>query len=111
MADSDGSRRVAPDEGAGLCVTSRRNVEDIDAAVAGWTLPKAFAAAAGRFPDVRSGRVARPRRGWEGLTFAQYREVVRDLTLGLAGLGLVPGRVRAHPRRRTSRNTRSPTSL
>ena len=27
--------------------------QDIDAAVAGWTLPKAFAAAAGRFPDVR----------------------------------------------------------
>ena len=63
---------------------------DIDAAVAGWTLPKAFAAAAGRFPDVRAIEW-RGRNGWDGVTFGQYREVVRDLTLGLAGLGFAPG--------------------
>ena len=64
--------------------------QDIDAAVAGWTLPRAFAAAAERFPDSRPVEW-RGDGGWEGLTWAQYREVVRALTLGLARLGFAPG--------------------
>ena len=65
--------------------------QDIDAAVAGWTLPKAFATATERFPDVRAVEWRSRDGGWEGLTFAHYREVVRDLTLGLARLGFAPG--------------------
>lgn len=65
--------------------------QEIDAAVEGWTLPKAFAAAAARFPDSRAVEWRGDGGTWQAMTLGDYRDVVRDLTLGLAGLGFDPG--------------------
>jgi long-chain acyl-CoA synthetase len=64
--------------------------QEIDAEVAGWTMPMAFAAAATRFPDSRAIEWRREDGGWQALSLGEYREVVRDLTLGIAELGFRP---------------------
>src|SRR5262245_6821038 len=63
---------------------------DLDRAVAGKTVPSTFRDTAERYPDQEALKWRTP-QGWQALTWSQYRERVRDATLGLLQLGLRPG--------------------
>src|SRR5712692_8720101 len=62
----------------------------IDRAVEGQTLCTAFAETATRHRDVEALRW-RGAQGWSALTWGQYREQVRDLSVGLQALGFGRG--------------------
>ena len=64
--------------------------QEIDAAVAGWTVPMAFAGAATRFPHSHAVEWRGRDGSWQSMSLREYRRVVRDLTLGIAGLGFCP---------------------
>lgn len=63
---------------------------DIDAAIAGKTVCSVFAERAARDPDRQA--LKWPAEGsWRSMTWAEYRDRVRDLTLALRGLGFGKG--------------------
>ena len=59
---------------------------EIDRAVAGKTIPGVFKETAERYPNLAALKW-RGADGWQTLTWAQYRERVRDATMGLRALG------------------------
>ncbi|MGZ4617582.1 MAG: AMP-dependent synthetase/ligase [Frankiaceae bacterium] len=63
---------------------------EIDAAVDGWTLPMAFAAAAAHFPDGPAVEWRGQDGAWHAMSLGEYRDMVSDLTLGIAQLGFGP---------------------
>src|SRR6202165_1820980 len=63
---------------------------EIDRAVEGQTLCSAFAETATRHRDLEALRW-RGAQGWSALTWGQYREQVRDLSVGLQALGFGRG--------------------
>jgi long-chain acyl-CoA synthetase len=63
---------------------------EIDRAVEGQTLCSAFAETATRHRDLEALRW-RGAQGWSALTWGQYREHVRDLSVGLQALGFGRG--------------------
>jgi long-chain acyl-CoA synthetase len=63
---------------------------EIDRAVADKTVPGLFQEVAQRYPDQEALKWRTP-EGWQALTWARYREQVRDATLGLLRLGFHPG--------------------
>jgi long-chain acyl-CoA synthetase len=63
---------------------------DIDRTVAGMTIPSVLQETAQRYPGQEALKW-RTADGWQALTWSQYREAVRDATLGLRGLGFRPG--------------------
>jgi long-chain acyl-CoA synthetase len=63
---------------------------EIDHAVAGKTVPTLFRDVVERYPDAEALKWRTP-DGWQALTWARYREHVRDATLGLLQLGFRPG--------------------
>ncbi|MGH2514237.1 MAG: AMP-dependent synthetase/ligase [Ktedonobacterales bacterium] len=63
---------------------------EIDASVAGMTIPSLFRDVATKHADEDALKWRTP-DGWQTLTWAQYREQVRDATLGLLQLGFQPG--------------------
>jgi long-subunit acyl-CoA synthetase (AMP-forming) len=63
---------------------------EIDRAVAGKTIPSVLRDTAARYPDLPALRW-RDGGSWRTLTWAGYRERVRDATLGLLALGFAPG--------------------
>jgi long-chain acyl-CoA synthetase len=63
---------------------------EIDGEVAGKTVPSLFREVAERYPDLEALKW-RTAIGWQALSWAQYRERVRDATLGLRWLGFEPG--------------------
>jgi long-chain acyl-CoA synthetase len=63
---------------------------EIDAEVAGGTLPGAFAATVARLGDAEALKW-RTGDGWQALTWRQYREAVAEVSLGLRSLGFGPG--------------------
>jgi long-chain acyl-CoA synthetase len=62
----------------------------IDRAVAGKTVPSVFKEVAERYPDADALKW-RAAEGWQALTWAQYREQVREATMGLRRLGFQSG--------------------
>lgn len=64
---------------------------DIDAAVAGWTLPGVFAALAERAPDAVTMRWPDADGTLAGASVGQQRADVRSASLGLRALGFAPG--------------------
>ena len=69
---------------------TKLSAEDIDAAVAGKTVCTMFAETAARQPDVDAMRWMADGK-WQGLTWAAYRERVRNATLGLKARGFGRG--------------------
>jgi long-chain acyl-CoA synthetase len=65
--------------------------QDIDQAVAGQTLPSVFADLVARHPDARTIRWRDTDGTWREKTLTEYRETVRDATLGLLSVGFAPG--------------------
>lgn len=65
--------------------------EEMDRAVAGRTLCSAFAQTAARRPDVPALKWKDASGAWQGITWRQYRERVRAMTLALRELGLGRG--------------------
>ncbi|HEX9413454.1 MAG TPA: AMP-binding protein [Ktedonobacterales bacterium] len=63
---------------------------DIDRAVAGKTVPSLFKDVADAYPDLEALKW-RTADGWQALTWAAYRDLVRDATMGLRVLGFEPG--------------------
>lgn len=63
---------------------------EIDAEVAGKTLPEVFAKTVERLSDTDALKW-RVDGAWQALTWRQYREAVADVTLGLLALGFGPG--------------------
>jgi len=62
----------------------------IDQAIEGRTLCSAFAETAQRHPDTEALRSRTP-QGWLALTWSEYRDQVRDVTVGLTALGFQRG--------------------
>lgn len=65
--------------------------DEMDRAIAGRTLCSAFAETAAKHADVPALRWKDASGAWQGLTWGQYRERVRDMTLALRELGLGRG--------------------
>ncbi|HEY7984333.1 MAG TPA: long-chain fatty acid--CoA ligase [Ktedonobacterales bacterium] len=63
---------------------------DIDRAVAGRTIPSLFRDVAAAHGDATALKW-QTADGWQTLTWAQYRSIVRDATMGLRALGFAPG--------------------
>ncbi|HLZ24090.1 MAG TPA: long-chain fatty acid--CoA ligase [Ktedonobacterales bacterium] len=63
---------------------------EIDANIAGQTVPSLFRDVAAKHAN-EDALKWRTSDGWQALTWAQYREQVRDATLGLLQLGFQPG--------------------
>ena len=64
---------------------------EIDAAIEGKTLCGLFAATASAYPDREALKIQSSTGEWETFTWAEYRERVRAIALGLRALGLEPG--------------------
>jgi long-chain acyl-CoA synthetase len=83
--------------GATSVTTSTNETRDIaaeraaiDGAVAGKTIPSVLHETAERYPEATALKWRTP-GGWQTLTWADYRAVVRDATLGLQQLGFGRG--------------------
>jgi len=63
---------------------------DIDRAIEGKTIPSIFAERAAELADLPALRF-RQGGDWQSITWAEYRERVRDVTLGLRALGFARG--------------------
>ena len=63
---------------------------DIDRAVAGRTVPSLFRDVALAHADAPALKW-QTADGWQTLTWAEYRAIVRDATMGLRALGFAPG--------------------
>lgn len=63
---------------------------ELEALIAGGTIPAALEEAARNAPDVKAINWKEDVE-WKGLTYPQYREAIRDVACGFLSLGLRPG--------------------